>query len=113
MFLLKNKMLPKKKRVTKKDFDVLIKNGKVFSSPLFLFYFIKTEEPKFGVVAPKKTFKKAFKRNKYRRIVFNVLKDLKLKGGSALFVYKNQLILPEKDQIKKEVIFLLSKNSLI
>ncbi len=113
MFRLKNKMLPKKKRVTKKDFDVLIKNGKVFSSPLFLFYYIKTDEPKFGVVAPKKTFKKAFKRNKYRRIVFSVLKDLNLKGGSALFIYKNQSFLPEKSQIKEEVIFLLNKNNLI
>jgi len=113
MFQLKNKMLPKKKRVTKKDFDVLIKNGKVFSSPLFLFYFIKTDEPKFGVVAPKKAFKKAFKRNKYRRIVFNILKDLNLKGGSALFIYKNKSFLPEKDQIKNEVVFLLSKNGLI
>lgn len=114
MFQLKsNKMLPKKKRVTKKDFDVLIKNGKVFSSPLFLFYFIKTNEPKFGVVASKKTFKKAFLRNKYRRIVYNILKDADLKVGSGLFMYKKQSFLPEKSQIKEEILFLLSKNNLI
>lgn len=106
-------MLPKKNRVTKKDFDILIKNGKVFNSSVFLFYFLETNDVKFGVVSPKKIFKKATKRNKHKRIVFNVLKELNFKKGSGLFVYKKGSENIEKEEIEKNVLFLLKKANLI
>ncbi len=113
MFLLKNKMLPKEKRVIRKDFDILIKDGKILHSPLFLFYFLERKDIKLGVVAPKKIFKKATHRNKYKRIVFNILKDLDFKKGSGFFVYKKGSDGAEKKEIEKDVIYLLKKSNLI
>ncbi len=109
----RNNMLPKKKRVTKKVFDVLMKEGKTFSTELFLFHFKKSEIPQYAFVAPKKTFKNAVKRNKYRRIGYNILRSLTLNSGMGIFIYKKQALNAKTDQIKENIVYVLKKTGFI
>lgn len=102
-------MLPKKKRVTKEAFQILIKEGKTLSTPLFLFHYKKSESPQYVFVAPKKVFKNAVKRNKHRRIGYNILRFIPLKTGAGIFVYKKQAIETKTEDLKKDIVFILKK----
>ena len=102
-------MLPKKKRVVKGVFQVLIKEGKTFSSQLFLLHFKENNPPLFSTVAPKGIFKSAVKRNKYRRIGYNILRSLPINSGSGVFIYKKQAITASQKEIKENMVFLLKK----
>jgi len=106
-------MLPKKKRVTKAIFQNLIDGGKTFSTPLFLFYFIKNTDPRYAFVAPKGIFKSAVKRNKYRRIGYNILRFIPLKSGTGIFIYKKQAINATTEEIKRGILFVLEKTGVI
>jgi len=105
-------MLPKKKRVTKEVFQVLMKEGKTLSTPLFLFYFKKSDFPQYVFVAPKNTFKNAVKRNKFRRIGYNILRSMPIKPGTGVFVYKKQSITASPEEIKENILFILKKTGL-
>lgn len=102
-------MLPKKKRVTKEAFQVLMKEGKSLSTQLFLFYFKENNSPQYAFVAPKKAFKNAVKRNKFRRIGYNILRSIPVKYGSGIFVYKKQAISAKTEDIKENIVFVLKK----
>lgn len=102
-------MLPKKKRVTKRVFRVLMKEGKTFSTQLFLFYFIKNDFPQYVFVSPKNIFKNAAKRNKFRRIGYNILRFIPIQSGSGIFVYKKQSVRATSQEIKENIIFILKK----
>jgi ribonuclease P protein component len=106
-------MLPKKKRVIKKVFQTIIKEGKTFSTPLFLFYFLKSDQPQYAFVAPKKIFKTAVKRNKYRRIGYNVLRQLPIKNNTGIFFYKKQAEKATTEEIKENITFILKKTETI
>jgi ribonuclease P protein component len=106
-------MLPKKKRVTKDFFQLLMKNGKTLSTQLFLFYSLKNESPRYAFVAPKGIFKNAVKRNKWRRIGYNILRSVPLSSGAGIFMYKKQAINATTEDIKKDVIFILKKAGFI
>lgn len=105
-------MLPKKKRVTKRTFHVLTKEGKTLSTQLFLFRFIKSDTPHFAFVAPKNIFKTAVKRNKFRRIGYNILRTLSLKQGTGVFMYKKQAITANLKEIKDDIVFIFKKTNL-
>jgi len=102
-------MLPKKKRVTKETFQILIKEGKTFSTRLFLFHFLKNSTSQFAFVAPKKSFKNSVIRNKFRRIGYNILRTIPLKDSSGIFVYKKEAVNSTKEQIKEEIEYILNK----
>ena len=102
-------MLSKKKRVTKKEFQNLMKEGKTFSTQLFLFFFIKKDLPQYSFVAPKKFFKNAVKRNKFRRLGYNILRSLPLEKGSGIFFYKKQSTTATTEEIKENIYFILRK----
>ena len=106
-------MLKKKKRVTKGVFQVLLKEGKTFSNQLFLLYFIKSESPQYAMVAPKGIFKSAVKRNKFRRVGYNILRSLPIKSGTGVFMYKKQAIVATAPEIKEGIVSLLSKINII
>lgn len=105
-------MLPKKKRVTKEFFQVLMKEGKTFSTQLFLFHYIKSDSPQYAFVAPKGIFKKAVERNKFRRIGYNILRSIPVKAGSGVFLYKKQALLVMQVEIKENILFILKKTGL-
>jgi ribonuclease P protein component len=106
-------MLPKKKRVTKEVFQTIIKGGKTFSTPFFLFFYINTKNPQYAFVAPKKVFKTAVMRNKYRRIGYNVLNSIHIKQGSGVFFYKKAILTTKQPEIKENILFILKKAGFI
>ncbi len=102
-------MLPKKKRVKKAIFRVLMREGKIFSTELFLFYFKKSEFPQYAFIAPKNIFKNGVTRNKFRRIGYNILRSIPIKSGSGVFVFKKQSIIMAQPEIKENILFILKK----
>ena len=106
-------MLPNKKRVTKEFFQTIMKEGKTFSTPLFLFRFVKSDTPHYAFVAPKGIFKKAVEMNKFRRIGYNILRSTSIKSGSGVFLYKKQALLATQVEIKENVLFILKKTYII
>jgi len=102
-------MLKKKKRVTKEVFQTLIKEGKTLSTSLFLFHFLKSDTPQYSFVAPKKSFKTAVLRNKYRRVGYNILRSIPFQNGSGIFIYKKQAIGSNLREIENDIIFILKK----
>lgn len=106
-------MLPKKKRVTKEDFHTILKGGKSLSTQLFLFHYKRNGLPQYSFVAPKKPFKNAVLRNKWRRMGYNIIRNLPLESGSGIFIYKKQAILASQEQIKNDIISILNKTSLL
>ena len=106
-------MFSKKERVTKNVFRVLIKERKTISTPLFLFYFKKSDLSQYAFVSPKKAFKNAVERNKYRRIGYEILGTLGIKSGSGIFMYKKKVTTSTKEEIKQDITFILKKAGII
>lgn len=106
-------MLPKKKRVTKNVFLSTMKDGKSFSTRLFLFYYNQNNNPQYAFVAPKAIFKNAVKRVKARRNGYNILRFITLKPAIGIFIYKKPAILAKQEEIKKEIFYILEKTGLI
>ena len=106
-------MLPKKKRVTKSVFLSINKEGKTFSTPLFLFSYIKNKPYQYAFVSPKKIFKTAVLRNKLRRMGYNILRSIPLKSGSGIFFYKKQILITPTPEIKENIIFILKKTGIL
>lgn len=102
-------MLPKNKRLDKKTFQSIISEKRVISTRLFLFFLRDNEAPRYAFVAPKNVFKTAVKRNKYRRIGYNILRSLNIKAGSGVFFYKREVLNVEKEKIKDDIIFILKR----
>lgn len=70
-------MLPRSKRVSIHRFLEIIKKGEVIHSSFFIMRFVKTvSKSHFAVSVPKKVAKTAVERNKIRRRVYSVLKNL-------------------------------------
>lgn len=61
------------------EFDNIINKGKSFGNKVFSIYFLKHEEeyPKFGIAVGKK-IGNAVTRNKYKRIIRNIIDNNKL-----------------------------------
>lgn len=106
-------MLSKKRRVTKEAFQILIKEGKILSTRLFLFYFKANNLPQYAFAAPKGIFKSAVKRNKYRRIGYNIIRSIPINSGSGVFIYKKQALGAKTIEIKEDILFALKKSGLI
>ena len=105
-------MLPKKKRLKKEAFRVLIKEGKTLSSQLFLFYYIKNPTPQYVFVASKNLFKSAVKRNKFRRMGYNIMRFIEIKEGLGIFIYKKSAINAPQQEIKESIILMLKRANL-
>jgi len=107
-------MFPKKKRVTKKIFNEIIKKGVSFSSNFFIFKFIShKDEPRYAFVVPKKISKKATIRNKIKRRGYNIIKPLPIKNSSGIFFYKKRGLKASYEELKNEIIFILKKAKII
>jgi ribonuclease P protein component len=69
-------MLKKKNRLTKKEFDLVFKNGKKKFSKNFMFIKLKNDEDlKISATISKKIYKTAVQRNKSRRIIYKILQE--------------------------------------
>jgi ribonuclease P protein component len=102
-------MLPKNKRANKSEVQNIIKNGKKIYSPIFSFCFLDDKLEKIAFIVPKKVANKATERNKLRRIGYNLMRKIKKTLYSGVFIYKKSLKNTNKDEIEKEIDFLLKK----
>lgn len=117
-------MILKNNRISKKDFDLIMKKGRIFNSDLFSLKIFKNVENKgfFGykvsIVVSKKLAKTAVKRNKIRRRVYSVLnkellkktKNFDNKNLFLIFFAKNGSEKATFEDQKNDIIKLL-KNS--
>lgn len=69
-------MLPKRQRLTKKEFDRFFSAGKRGHSPLFTLIHSPGDQFHGAVVVGKKVFKRAVDRNRLRRRLYNALYGL-------------------------------------
>lgn len=112
-------MFAKGTRVTTEEFDVVMKQGRIFHVPHFTLRLIEEKgltKSLFSVVAPKSVTKLAVSRNKLKRQMRVALKgaiqpDLKGYKG-ILFAKKGVTILPYS-QIKDEIVYLVKKAGIL
>ncbi len=109
-------MLPKFQRLTTRQFEEVMKKGRVAHSSLFLFRVTPNQkDTKISAVAPVKIAKKAFLRNQIRRNIYNALEPLieKVLPGiwTAIFA-KSDISEMSIDQIRQDIDTFLSKNKM-
>ena len=65
-------MLPNSQRLSTKQFEEVLKKGRVVHNPLFWLRILKTDgNTKIAVISPQKIAKSAVKRNEIRRRIYN------------------------------------------
>jgi ribonuclease P protein component len=110
-------MLPKKRRISRKEIDKVLKSGQRLNSPHLLLYLSKTglNYSKFSFSVSKKVCQKAVDRNKYRRRGYSIIsKAGKTQAGFAgLFVFKKGSSGLSFDTIEKEVLGLLCDSGVL
>ena len=102
------------KKVTKKLFDQIMREGVCFYGTFFTFrVIINKNNPKYAIVAPKSVAKTAVDRNKLKRVGYSALRGFGIKNSQGILFYKkNNLKIPFVE-IKKDINFLLNKAKLI
>lgn len=101
-------MLPRSKRLSKKEFDEVMKKGRVNHSTFFTVIWVVSEDKhlKISSVAPKKIAKTAVLRNAIRRKVYSAvgksINDISL-PIKAIFLSKTGVIDIKNQDLKKEV----------
>ncbi|MCK9351301.1 MAG: ribonuclease P protein component [Candidatus Paceibacterota bacterium] len=114
-------MFPKKNRISKREFDGLMKNGRVFHSPFFSLRIMRggKDMSKFAFVISKKVAKNAADRNKLKRRGFHALREIiftpkmDMKGYMAAFFYKKEGKNMGFDEIRGEIQGLLKKSGVL
>jgi ribonuclease P protein component len=115
-------MLPQKRRIPRKEFDPIIKEGQKYNSPKLLLYFANNNkkspdnQSRFAFSVSKKVAKLAVSRNKYRRMGYAVIeKHLSgIEPGSFLFFSFKKNSLPIKfPELEKEVVGLLYNSGVL
>jgi ribonuclease P protein component len=67
-------MLPSSQRLSSRQFDLVMKKGRIIRSPIFLIRLLKVEEKsRVSAVVPKKVCKTAVGRNKIRRQMYEAV----------------------------------------
>jgi ribonuclease P protein component len=111
-------MALKRRRISKKLFDQVLRGGNVLHSPHFTFRFLKNEENCYtiGVVASKKVARKAVGRNKLKRrgyeATYRLQDQIKSSFIGILFVKKGLDEIPFQDVVV-ELETVLKKANLI
>ena len=97
-------MLPKPERLTKTDF-VGLRPRIVFRGSFVDIATVKAEKSRFACVIAKKRLKKAVERNRVKRKIYHILRDIKLKNPSLVIVYPKITVLSgNSSHIKEEII---------
>lgn len=114
-------MLPKKRRIRRKEFQNIFLKGKKFNSPALLLNLamnnngVSGGESQFSFSVSKKVSKSAVSRNKLRRRGYSSIERLKnIKPGfQAIFSFKKGAEKYKFSQIEREIINLLSNASVL
>ena len=115
-------MLPKNRRISRKEFPYILKTGKRLNSPSLLLYITpivsetKPKESRFSFSVSKKTCPKAVERNKHRRRGYSIIlkKISNIKSGYYCFFSFKRTIKPVTFfTLEKEVYELLSISNML
>lgn len=104
----KGKRQKKISGLSKKEIEIVLKKGKKYSSINFLLFYFPFNELKVSPIVSKKISKKAVVRNKIKRRVRSIAKELLKKGGYAVVV-KNDISNNNFQDLKDEFKKLISK----
>lgn len=89
-------MLSKAHRLSIKEFDLVVKTGREAYSPYFSLKYVPSSELKFSPTAPKKTFKTAVSRNRTRRRIYGVVREItktkKITPSLIVLIVKKDII---------------------
>lgn len=101
-----------------RDFQKVYKNGGFLASDLFNLNFLLTKEPntRIGIVISKKILKKAFQRNKLKRRIREVLKNLypRIKPGfDVIITVKKEALAKSFAELEIELFRQLQKKELV
>jgi ribonuclease P protein component len=98
----------------------LYRNGKTASSRLLSVKYNKNTNrvhPRFAVIVSKKVFKSAVKRNRLRRRVYEIMRrhlsEIKEPYDVAITVFSGELLVMPAEELEREIISLLAKESLL
>ncbi|MBA3733099.1 ribonuclease P protein component [Patescibacteria group bacterium] len=112
-------MLPKKRRISRKEFPHILSTGKRFNSQSLLLYLALDKTnilSRFSFSLSKKTCALATERNKYRRQGYSLITEnlKRIKPGFLLFFSFKKGSLPiSYDKLRAEVEELLSNSGVI
>lgn len=112
-------MLPKNRRIQKKQFSSVVLLGKRYNSEHFLAYINRIDKDKpslFSFSVSKKVCKSAVGRNRLRRQGYSIVsKNLeKISSGyTCFFSFKKVSKLPSFNEIEGEIEYILKKADLI
>lgn len=99
-------MLPKKERLTRKEFNRFFSLGKRFHSPTFQIVYTPSQELHASVVVPKKIIRRAVERNKIRRRIYDIVRhyrtDTAVKGV-FIFLAKSSVGSMSYATLKEEI----------
>jgi len=108
-------MIPRTKRVGKKDFPPFTTKGRSFSTPLFSCKIVSGKDAgatnRYAVVVSKKVAKSAVVRNTLKRRFFNAIRGTKgftSKGSTGIFYVRTPAVLASYRDIADEVEKILS-----
>ncbi|MDO8430597.1 MAG: ribonuclease P protein component [Candidatus Taylorbacteria bacterium] len=108
-------MLPKSKRLTTEAFKEIIEKGQSFHSPfLILKVCLSDNSSKFAISVPKKSAKLAVSRNKIRRQIYSIIKNLHIKSGyNVVVIVKSDISKLDFKNLSAEVEKIFVKSSLL
>jgi ribonuclease P protein component len=109
-------MIPKKIRINRENFEIIMKKGRLLSLPLFSVRFLKNpiKSSHFSVVVSKKVAKTAILRNKIKRRIYSILNKNQPKDPYFIIFFAKKGI--EKAsflQIKEGVLDALNKAKIL
>lgn len=96
----------------KKEFEAVFKKGKTRAGKLVFLKILKNnlDDNRFGIVVSKKISKKAVNRNKIKRRLKEIIRQINIKSGFDIVIVAKPEILDKKYQeIKDELEELLKK----
>jgi len=113
-------MLPHKRRIVRKEFAYILKNGKRYNSSHLLLYVAplpKTSDlSRFSFSISKKIYKNATDRNRYRRRGYSVISpiiSLIPPGFLCFFSFKKGVYPLSFQQLQEEIVGLLKNSQLL
>jgi|SRR3989344_114624 len=114
-------MLPKKRRISRKEFPYILKNGKRYNSPSLLLYVAPADqdgskESKFSFSVSKKVCPKAVDRNRFRRWGYSIVRgslEQVRSGYFCFFSFKKTLKPISFSVLEKEARELLSLSGVL
>jgi len=122
VIFIPNNMIPKKRRILRKEFAQILRNGRRYNTSSLLLYQApiisdrKTTESKFSFSVPKKAYPKAVDRNKHRRrgysVIYRHLEQIK-SGYYCFFSFKKITKPTPFPLLEKEILELLSLSGML